>query len=98
MKKNKKKRSTAKRAVDSGSPDTLKLPVRLQVFNRSAESLFDGVKMFEVADTSKGAVSLHIDFPKVPDGIYDVFIWVGDPLTGKKDLAVKEIVKKANDV
>jgi hypothetical protein len=36
-------------------------------------------------------VKLEINFPKVPAGIYDVFVWVGDPLTGRNDLAVTRI-------
>jgi hypothetical protein len=71
----------------------VKLPVRLQVFNRKSESLFDGVQMFELTETDavKRKVKLQIAFPKIPPGIYDLFIWVGDLLTGKRALAVKEI-------
>jgi hypothetical protein len=71
----------------------IKLPVRIQVFNRESESLFDGVQMFELPekDAIKRKVKLQVTFPRVPPGVYDVFIWVGDLLTGKRDLAIKEI-------
>ncbi len=77
------------------APETpfMKLPVRIQVFNSESKSLFDGVEMFKLSesDASSGQVKLQIKFPKVPPGDYDLFIWVGDPLTGKRDLAIKAI-------
>lgn len=71
----------------------LKLPVRIQVFNRKSESLFDGVQMFELTETDamKKRVKLQVAFPKIPPGVYDLFVWVGDLLTGKRAMAVKEI-------
>lgn len=75
----------------------IKLPVRIQIFNRKAESLFNGVQMFEVSPKQivriKGVpkVNLSIVFPQLPLGSYDVFIWVGDPNTGERDLAIEEI-------
>lgn len=74
-------------------PAMVKLPVRIQVFNAKSESLFDGVQMFQLgeADARGGRVKLQVRFPKVPPGEYDLFIWVGDPLTGKRDLAIKPI-------
>jgi hypothetical protein len=79
------------------NPATItKLPVRIQVFNQNSQSLFDGVKMFEftAADLKgkKAKVRLQVDFPKIPPGSYDVFIWIGDPSTGKRDLAIKTII------
>lgn len=68
-----------------------KLPVRLQVFNRRSERLYDGVETFTIKDLKTNKVKLQVVFPKVPAGLYDVLIWVGDPLTGKNDLLVKEI-------
>lgn len=81
---------------EPSNPATItKLPVRIQVFNQKSQSLFDGVKMFEFTDADlagkKAKVRLQVDFPKLPPGSYDVFIWVGDPLTGKRDLAIKAI-------
>ncbi|MGD2090718.1 MAG: hypothetical protein PVH61_31390 [Candidatus Aminicenantes bacterium] len=77
-----------------------KLPVRIQVFNQNSQNLFDGVKMFEFTDADlqgkKAKVRLQVDFPKLPPGSYDVFIWVGDPLTGKRDLAIKAITISGN--
>ncbi len=79
----------------SNPTEVTKLPVRIQVFNQNSQSLFDGVKMFEFtgADLAgkKAKVRLQVDFPKLPPGSYDVFIWVGDLLTGKRDLAIKAI-------
>jgi hypothetical protein len=68
-----------------------KLPVRLQVFNHRSERLYDGVETFTIKDLKTNKVKLQVAFPKVPAGLYDVLIWVGDPLTGKNDLAIKEI-------
>jgi hypothetical protein len=72
-----------------------KLPVRIQVFNQNSQSLFDGVKMFEFTSSDlegkKSKVRLQVDFPRLAPGDYNVFIWVGDPLTGKRDLAIKVI-------
>jgi hypothetical protein len=79
--------------VSNGANET-KLPVRLQVFNAcndQQESLFDGVEMFTIDHLKQNKVKLEINFPKVPAGIYDVFVWVGDPLTGRNDLAVTRI-------
>jgi hypothetical protein len=81
---------------DPSNPTAVtKLPVRIQVFDQNSQSLFDGVKMFELtaADLQgkKAKVRLQVDFPQLPPGVYDVFIWVGDPLTGKRDLAIKAI-------
>ncbi|UCH93771.1 MAG: hypothetical protein JSV88_26370 [Candidatus Aminicenantes bacterium] len=83
---------------ENDSPDQpaiTKLPVRIQVFDQKSQSLFDGVKMFELTgkdlEGQKAKVRLQIDFPGFPPGIYDVLIWVGDPLTGKRDLAIKAI-------
>lgn len=67
------------------------LPVRLQVFNRHSESIFDGVESFTIKDIPVNKVKLQISFPDVPPGTYDVFIWISDPLTGRSDVAVKEI-------
>lgn len=81
---------------DPSNPSTItKLPVRIQVFNHNSQNLFDGVKMFEftAADLQgkKAKVRLQVDFPTLPPGSYDVFIWVGDLLTGKRNLAIKTI-------
>lgn len=73
----------------SDQPTVVKIPVRLQVFNRESESIFNGVEMFTIKDLKKSKVKLQIAFPKFSAGVYDVFIWVGDLLTGKNDLAVK---------
>jgi hypothetical protein len=77
-----------------------KLPVRIQVFNQNSQSLFDGVQMFEFTGADlqgkKAKVRLQVDFPRLPPGGYDVFIWVGDPLTGKRDLAIKAITIPGN--
>ena len=77
----------------------IKLPVRLQVFDKNSQSLFDGVKMFEFTAAQlagkEARVKLEVDFPEFPAGEYDVFIWVGDPLTGKRNLAVKGITVTA---
>jgi hypothetical protein len=83
-------------AMASDSPVStvfVKLPVRIQVFNRKSESLFDGVQMFELTktDAMKKRVKLQITFPKIPPGVYDLFVWVGDLLTGKRAMTVKEI-------
>lgn len=71
----------------------VKLPVRIQVFNSDSKSLFDGVQMFQLgeSDARGGRVKLQVQFPRVPPGDYDLFIWVGDPLTGKRDLAIKPV-------
>ena len=78
-----------------------KLPVRIQVFNQNSQSLFDGVKMFELTgedlEGKKAKVRLQVDFPTLPPGIYDVLIRVGDPVTGKRDLAFKAITIPGND-
>lgn len=75
--------------------DIIKLPVRIQVFNQNSQSLFNGVQMFELtaADLQgkEAKVRLQVDFPRLPPGDYSVFIWVGDLLTGKRDLAIKSI-------
>jgi len=70
------------------------LLVRLQVFNRQSESIYDGVDTFTIKDLPINKVRLQVEMPNVPAGLYDVFIWVGDPQTGKYDLAVKELNKK----
>jgi hypothetical protein len=80
--------------TDNAHPEAVtKIPVRIQVFNKKSESLFDGVQMFEFKSSSlkKSKARLQVAFPRVPSGSYDVFIWAGDPLTGKRGLAVKEI-------
>jgi hypothetical protein len=73
----------------------IKLPVRIQVFNQKSHSLFDGVQMYELTaaalEEKKAKVRLQVDFPQLPPGDYNVFIWVGDLLTGKRDLAIKAI-------
>ena len=69
------------------------IPVRLQVFNRHSENLFDGVENFTIKDVPVNKVKLQISLPELPAGIYDVFIWAADPLTGKNDVTVKEIKK-----
>lgn len=78
----------------------IKLPVRIQVFDQNSQSLFDGVKMFELTGADlmgkKAKVRLQVDFPQLPPGGYDVFIWVGDPLTGKRDLAIKAVTIPGN--
>ena len=75
--------------------EMIKLPVRIQVFNQNSQSLFDGVQMFELngADMQgkEAKVRLQVDFPRLAPGDYNVFIWVGDLLTGKRDLAIKSI-------
>lgn len=69
----------------------VKLPLRLQIFGQSPDkSLYDGVDMFRFNDLKAPRVKLSIAFPKLSPGIYTFFIWVGDPATGKKDLAVQE--------
>jgi hypothetical protein len=80
----------------------IKLQVRLQIFSGEAKSLFDGVKMFYVTreqlSGNQARVRLQISFPKIPAGSYDVYIWVGDSGTGKRDLAIKEVqVAEGND-
>jgi hypothetical protein len=88
------------RQSESGLPASsteTKLPVRLQVYSTGEgeqESLYDGVEMFSIDDLKQNKVKLEISFPKIPGGVYDVFIWVGDSLTGKNDLAVTRINKK----
>lgn len=79
--------------MDEQEPLT-KLLVRLQVFNRRSESIYDGVETFTIKDLPINKVKLQVELPKVPAGLYDVFIWVGDPLTGKNDMAVKELNKE----
>ncbi len=73
----------------------IKLPVRIQVFNQNSQSLFDGVQMFELTAAAlqgkEAKVRLQVDFPRLPPGDYNVFIWVGDLLTGKRDLAIKAV-------
>lgn len=81
---------------DPSNPSAVtKLPVRIQVFDQNSQSLFDGVKMFELTaadlEGKKAKVRLQVDFPTLPPGVYDVFIWVGDPSTGKRDMAIKAI-------
>ena len=76
--------------IDSHHWETV-LPVRLQIFNRHSENLFDGVESFTIKDLPVNKVKLQISFPEVPPDTYDVFIWVSDPLTGKSDITVKEI-------
>jgi hypothetical protein len=75
--------------------DIIKLPVRIQVFDQNSQSLFDGVQMFELTGADlqgkEAKVRLKVDFPRLPPGDYNVFIWVGDLLTGKRDLAIKSI-------
>jgi hypothetical protein len=75
--------------------ERIKLPVRIQVFNQNSQSLFDGVQMFELTGADlqgkEAKVRLKVDFPRLPPGDYNVFIWVGDLLTGKRDLAIKSI-------
>ena len=75
--------------------EMIKLPVRIQVFNQKSQSLFDGVKMFELTAAAlqgkEAKVRLQVDFPRLPPGDYNVLIWVGDLLTGKRDLAIKAI-------
>jgi len=94
--------SNFKKNVNSpGNPDAVtKLPVRIQVFNKKSQSLFDGVKMYEfTADQLKdkeARVRLQVDFPDFPPGDYDVFIWVGDSQTGKRNLAIKGITVTPN--
>jgi len=56
--------------------------------------MYDGVKTFTIKDLPINKVKLQVELSKVPAGLYDVFIWVGDPLTGKNDLAVKELNKE----
>ncbi len=68
-----------------------KLPVRLQVFDKDARSLYNGASMFDLKDLKTARVRLAIQFPKLPKGTYSFFVWVGDPETGKRELAVKEI-------
>jgi hypothetical protein len=89
--------STGEAQAGSG---VIKLPVRIQVFNRKSESLFDGVQMFELAekDAQTQKVKLQVTFPRVLPGVYDVIIWVGDLLTGKRAMAVKEIRIQAPEV
>jgi len=70
------------------------IPVRLQVFNRHSENLFDGVEDFTIRDLPVNKVKLQIALPELPAGFYDIFIWVADPLTGKNDVTVKEIKKE----
>ncbi len=72
----------------------LKLPMRLQVFNRDSRSLYDGVQMFPIDRQAlkKARVRLQVAFPVLTAGVYDLYIWIGDPLTGKWDLAVKEVI------
>jgi hypothetical protein len=87
---------------DPSNPSAVtKLPVRIQVFNQNSQSLFDGVKMFEFTgadlEGKKAKVRLQVDFPVLPAGVYDVLIWVGDPLTGKRDLAIKTITIPGNN-
>lgn len=81
---------------DAGAAsEIIKLPVRIQVFNQNSQSLFDGVQMFELTGADlqgkEAKVRLQVDFPRLPPGDYSVFIWVGDLLTGKRDLAIKSI-------
>jgi len=76
--------------IDEGKSVTV-LPVRLQVFNRHSENLFDGVENFTIKDLPANKVKLQISLPALSPGFYDVFIWVSDPLTGKSDVTVKEI-------
>jgi hypothetical protein len=80
--------SSAESAV---SPPVVKFPVRIQVYNKKSETLFDGVQMFELKDTSAGKARLQIGFPSLPPDTYDVFIWVADRLSGQRAVAVKEI-------
>jgi len=79
--------------MDKQKPIT-ELLVRLQVFNRQSENIYDGVETFTIKDLSINKVKLQVELSNVPAGLYDVFIWVGDPLTGKNDLAVKELNKE----
>jgi hypothetical protein len=79
--------------MDEQEPIT-ELLVRLQVFNRQSESIYDGVDTFTIKDLPINKVKLQVELPKVPAGRYDVFIWVADPLTGKNDMAVKELNKE----
>jgi hypothetical protein len=76
--------------IDDRKLETV-LPVRLQVFNRHSENLFDGVERFTIKDLPLNKVKLQISFPEVPPGTYDVFIWISDPLTGRSDVTLKEI-------
>jgi hypothetical protein len=64
---------------------------RSEGINKKAESLFDGVEMFVIDNPDRGKAKLSILFPKVSPGTYNLIIWVGDPLSGKNDLAVKEL-------
>jgi hypothetical protein len=84
-----------KQSEPSNSSKLIKLPVRIQVFNQQSQSLFDGVKMFELNKKKfqgkKAKARLQVDFPKLPPGVYNVFIRVGDPSTGERDLAFKAI-------
>jgi hypothetical protein len=68
-----------------------RLPVRLQVFNRRSQRIYDGVETFTIKNLKTNKVKLQVVFPNVPAGLYDVLIRVGDPLTGKNDLVIKEI-------
>ena len=80
-------------ADDPAAVPVIKLPVRLQVFNQEAKNIFDGVQMFELAEKeARGQkVKLQVTFPRVVPGVYSVIIWVGDLLTGKRDMAVKTL-------
>lgn len=88
---------SAPAAEDKTTGIVVKLPVRIQVFNRDSESLFDGVQMFELtqADIARvngvPMVNLQVGFPLLPLGVYDVFIWIGDLKTGERDLAIHEV-------
>jgi hypothetical protein len=79
--------------MDEQEPIT-ELLVRLQVFTQQSENIYDGVETFTIKDVSINKVRLQVELPNVPAGHYDVFIWVGDPLTGKHDMAVKELNKE----
>jgi hypothetical protein len=79
--------------IDEQEPTT-ELAVRLQVFNRRSENIYDGVDTFTIKDLPINKVKLQVELPRVPAGRYDVFIWVADPLTGKNDMAVKELNKE----
>jgi hypothetical protein len=79
--------------IDEKEPIT-ELLVRLQVFTQQSENIYDGVETFTIKDLSNNKVRLQVELPKLPAGLYDLFIWVGDPLTGKHDVAVKELNKE----
>jgi hypothetical protein len=79
-------------------PDTLKLPLRLQVLNRDMRSMYDGVEVFKQRrkDLQTARVKLEMVLPTLPPGVYDFFVYVGDPATLKRDLAVKQITIPAS--